>query len=102
MKSWQESGSRLSHSLPGPLYGVARRLSQEPHKAGHIDERNDGRWCRYQDNSVEEISISKRSSKRDSKTGVKHMYVEQEPPFKDVPALEAAEIDYHVLKSLLS
>ena len=36
------------------------------------------------------------------KTGVKHMYVEQEPPFKDVPALEAAEIDYHVLKSLLS
>jgi sugar phosphate isomerase/epimerase len=36
------------------------------------------------------------------KAGVKHMFVEQEPPFKDVPAMEAAEIDYRVLKSLLS
>lgn len=35
------------------------------------------------------------------KTGVKHMFVEQEPPFKDVPALEAAAIDYHFLKPLL-
>lgn len=34
--------------------------------------------------------------------GVKHMFVEQEPPFKAVPAMEAAEIDYRALKSLLS
>ena len=36
------------------------------------------------------------------KAGVKHMYVEQEGPFKEVPAIEAAEIDYRYLKSLLS
>lgn len=36
------------------------------------------------------------------KAGVTHMFVEQEPPFKEVPAMEAAEIDYRVLKSLLS
>ena len=36
------------------------------------------------------------------KAGVKHIFVEQEPPFKDVPAMEAAEIDYQYLKSLLS
>jgi sugar phosphate isomerase/epimerase len=34
--------------------------------------------------------------------GVKHMYVEQEGPFKEVPAMEAADIDYRFLKSLLS
>jgi hypothetical protein len=33
---------------------------------------------------------------------VKHIFVEQEPPFKEVPAMEAAEIDYRFLKSLLS
>ena len=36
------------------------------------------------------------------KAGVKHMFVEQEPPFKEVPAMEAAEIDYRTLKTLLS
>ncbi len=36
------------------------------------------------------------------KAGVKHIFVEQEPPFKEVPAMEAAEIDYRFLKSLLS
>jgi sugar phosphate isomerase/epimerase len=36
------------------------------------------------------------------KAGVKHMFVEQEGPFKEVPAMEAADIDYRYLKSLLS
>jgi sugar phosphate isomerase/epimerase len=36
------------------------------------------------------------------KAGVKHIFVEQEPPFKEVPALEAAAIDYRFLKSILS
>jgi sugar phosphate isomerase/epimerase len=36
------------------------------------------------------------------KAGVTHIFVEQEPPFKEVPAMEAAELDYRVLKSLLS
>jgi sugar phosphate isomerase/epimerase len=36
------------------------------------------------------------------KAGVKHMFVEQEPPFKDVSAMEAAAIDCSFLKSLLS
>jgi sugar phosphate isomerase/epimerase len=36
------------------------------------------------------------------KAGVKHMFVEQEPPFIEVPAMEAAEIDYRFLKPLLS
>jgi len=35
------------------------------------------------------------------KAGVTHIFVEQEAPFKEVPAMEAAEIDYRVLKSLL-
>jgi sugar phosphate isomerase/epimerase len=35
------------------------------------------------------------------KAGVKHIFVEQEPPFKEVPAMEAAEIDCRYLKSLL-
>jgi sugar phosphate isomerase/epimerase len=36
------------------------------------------------------------------RAGVKHMFVEQEPPFKEIPAMEAAEIDYRTLKSLLN
>jgi sugar phosphate isomerase/epimerase len=36
------------------------------------------------------------------KAGVKHIFVEQEPPFKQVPAMEAAAIDCRFLKSLLS
>jgi sugar phosphate isomerase/epimerase len=36
------------------------------------------------------------------KAGVKHMFVEQEPPFKEVSAMEAAAIDCSYLKSLLS
>jgi sugar phosphate isomerase/epimerase len=36
------------------------------------------------------------------RAGVAHMFVEQEPPFKEVSAMEAAEIDYGALKSLLS
>ena len=35
------------------------------------------------------------------RAGVTHQFVEQEPPFKEVPALEAAEIDYRALKSFL-
>ncbi len=35
------------------------------------------------------------------KAGVAHMFVEQEPPFKEMPALEAAAVDYQVLNSLL-
>jgi sugar phosphate isomerase/epimerase len=36
------------------------------------------------------------------KAGVKHIFVEQEPPFKQVPAMEAAAIDCRFLTSLLS
>jgi sugar phosphate isomerase/epimerase len=36
------------------------------------------------------------------KAGVTHIFVEQEPPFKEVPAMEAAAIDYRALKALLS
>jgi len=36
------------------------------------------------------------------RAGVKHMFVEQEPPFKEMPAIEAAEADYKVLHSLLN
>jgi sugar phosphate isomerase/epimerase len=36
------------------------------------------------------------------RAGVTHIFVEQEPPFKEVPAMEAAELDYRILKSLLS
>jgi sugar phosphate isomerase/epimerase len=36
------------------------------------------------------------------RAGVTHVFVEQEPPFKEVPAMEAAEIDYRALKSFLS
>ena len=36
------------------------------------------------------------------KAGVKHIFVEQEPPFKDVTAMEVAAIDYRYLKSLQS
>jgi sugar phosphate isomerase/epimerase len=36
------------------------------------------------------------------KAGVKHIFVEQEGPFKEVPAMEAADIDYRFLKSVLS
>ena len=36
------------------------------------------------------------------KAGVKHIFVEQEPPFKEVTAMEAAAIDYRYLKSLQS
>jgi sugar phosphate isomerase/epimerase len=36
------------------------------------------------------------------RAGVAHMFVEQEPPFNEVPAIEAAEIDCRALKSLLS
>jgi sugar phosphate isomerase/epimerase len=36
------------------------------------------------------------------KAGVNHMFVEQEPPFKEVSAMEAAAIDCSYLKSLLS
>jgi sugar phosphate isomerase/epimerase len=36
------------------------------------------------------------------KAGVRHMFVEQEPPFKEMPAMEAAAVDYQVLSSLLA
>lgn len=36
------------------------------------------------------------------KAGVTHMFVEQEPPFKEVSAMDAAAIDCRYLKSLLS
>ncbi len=35
------------------------------------------------------------------KAGVLHMFVEQEPPFKDMPAMEAVGVDYKVLHSLV-
>jgi sugar phosphate isomerase/epimerase len=34
--------------------------------------------------------------------GVRHFYVEQEPPYKDMPPLEAAAVDYKALHSLLA
>ena len=34
--------------------------------------------------------------------GIKHMFVEQEPPFKEMPPLEAAEVDYKSLHGLLA
>jgi sugar phosphate isomerase/epimerase len=36
------------------------------------------------------------------KAGVKHMFVEQEPPFKEMTPLEAAAVDYECLHGLLS
>ena len=36
------------------------------------------------------------------KAGIRHMFVEQEPPFKEMPALEAAQVDYTCLHSLLA
>jgi hypothetical protein len=41
-------------------------------------------------------------SKKEKHHALKHIFVEQEPPFKGVPATEAAEIDYRALKSFLS
>jgi hypothetical protein len=35
----------------------------------------------------------------ETKAGVTHIFVGQEPPFKEVPAMEAAELDYRILKS---
>lgn len=36
------------------------------------------------------------------KAGVKHMFVEQEPPFKDMTPMEAAAADYQTLHSLMA
>ena len=36
------------------------------------------------------------------RAGIKHMFVEQEPPFKEMTAMEAAAVDYKVLNSLLN
>lgn len=36
------------------------------------------------------------------KAGIQHMFVEQEPPFKEMPALAAAKVDYATLHSLLT
>ena len=35
------------------------------------------------------------------KAGIKHMFVEQEPPFSEMPPLEAAQVDYQTLHGLL-
>ena len=35
------------------------------------------------------------------KAGIRHMFVEQEPPFKEMTPLEAAAVDYRYLHSLL-
>jgi len=35
------------------------------------------------------------------KAGIKHMFVEQEPPFKEMAPLEAAQVDYECLHGLL-
>jgi sugar phosphate isomerase/epimerase len=35
-----------------------------------------------------------------SKVKIRAMYVEQEPPFTEMPALEAIKVDYEYLKSL--
>lgn len=36
------------------------------------------------------------------KAGIRHMFVEQEPPFKEMTPLEAAQVDYRYLHSLLA
>jgi sugar phosphate isomerase/epimerase len=36
------------------------------------------------------------------KMGIKHMFVEQEPPFKEMPPLEAAQVDFTTLHGLLA
>jgi sugar phosphate isomerase/epimerase len=36
------------------------------------------------------------------KIGIKHMFVEQEPPYKEMTAMEAAAVDYSTLHSLLA
>lgn len=36
------------------------------------------------------------------KLGIKHMFVEQEPPFQEMPPLEAAQVDYQCLHGLLA
>ena len=36
------------------------------------------------------------------KAGIRHMFVEQEPPFKEMTPLEAAAVDYRYLHSLLA
>lgn len=36
------------------------------------------------------------------KAGIRHMFVEQEPPFKEMTPLEAAAVDYNCLHSLLA
>ena len=36
------------------------------------------------------------------KAGIRHMFVEQEPPFSEMPALQAAAVDYQALHALLS
>lgn len=36
------------------------------------------------------------------KAGIKHMFVEQEPPYTEMPALEAAKVDYSTLHGLLT
>jgi len=36
------------------------------------------------------------------KAGIRHMFVEQEPPFKEMTPLEAAQVDYRYLHALLA
>jgi len=36
------------------------------------------------------------------KIGIRHMFVEQEPPFTEMPALEAAQVDFSTLHGLLT
>jgi sugar phosphate isomerase/epimerase len=36
------------------------------------------------------------------KAGIKHMFVEQEPPFKEMPPLEAAQVDFACLHGLIA
>ena len=36
------------------------------------------------------------------RAGIRHMFVEQEPPFVEMTAMQAAEVDYHALRSALA
>ncbi len=36
------------------------------------------------------------------KIGIRHMFVEQEPPFTEMPAIEAAQVDFSTLHGLLA
>ena len=82
----------------GEVCDAAYQKLQEHHQAGdHADGAR--RACSH---PIGQGSINlKPIVEAGLKAGIKHMFVEQEPPFKEMPAMEAAEADYKVLHSLL-